>query len=139
MKDTQAIKDILAELEVSYEHGNVDDDMEFFEMILDEDEDMIVTGLLYEGEDGASFRMLAPMDQLSEDQLVNQLSLLMALNGELPVGAFCMDPEQRTVYSTVNVPAADLTADYLGWLLDYVFAVQDFYYQEFGAAGNGEN
>jgi hypothetical protein len=139
MKDTQAIKDILAELEVKYEHGDVEDDMEFFEIVIDEDEDLVATGLLYEGDEGAAFRLLAPMDRLSEDHPVSQLSLLMALNGELPVGAFCMDPEQQTIYSTVSVSVADLTVKHLGWLLDYIFAVQDFYYQEYGASDTGEN
>ncbi|GEM_PF-3277765 len=139
MKDTQAIKDILAELEVQYEHGDVEDDMEFFEIVIDEDEDLVATGLLYESDEGAAFRLLAPMDRLSEDNPVSQLSLLMALNGELPAGAFCMDPEQLTIYSTVSVPVPDLTAKYLGWLLDYIFAVQDFYYQEYGASDAGEN
>lgn len=139
MKDTEAIKSLLADLGVSFEHGNVDDDMEFFEIVVDEAEDLVVTGLLYEGEEGAAFRMLAPMDRLSDDHPLDQLSLLMALNGELPVGSFCMDPEQQTIYSTVSTPVKDLAVDYLGWLLDYIFAVQDFYYQEFGASDSGEN
>lgn len=139
MKDTQAVMDMLSQLELKYDHGTVDESMEFFEITLDESEGLNVTGLLYEAEEGAAFRLLAYMDDLEEDDALEQLSLLMALNGEIPVGAFCMDPEQQVIYSTVNLPIADLEPELLSWLLEYIFAVQNLYYQEYGMRDDGEN
>jgi len=139
MKDTQTIKDMLSKLELKFDHGSVDESMEFFEIALDESEGLNVTGLLYEAEEGAAFRLLAFMDDLDEQEALEQLSLLMALNGEIPVGAFCMDPEQQVIYSTVNLPVADLEPDLLSWLLEYVFAVQNLYFQEYGLEDEGEN
>jgi hypothetical protein len=139
MKDTKTITKLINDLELQFEHGTVDENMEFFEITIDESEGLNVSGLLYEAEEGAAFRLLAYMDELDEDHALDQLSLLMALNGELPIGAFCMDPEEQIIYSTVNLPVSDLTAELLSWLLEYVFAVQDFYYQEYATVDEGEN
>lgn len=139
MKDTQTIMDMLKKLELKFDHGSVDESMEFFEISLDESEGLNATGLLYEAEEGAAFRLLAYMDDLDEESAMEQLSLLMALNGEIPVGAFCMDPEQQVIYSTVNLPVSDLEPDLLSWLLEYVFAVQNLYFQEYSLETEGDN
>jgi len=139
MNDTDKIIAMLDELEMKYEQGSVDESMEFFEIALDESEGLNATGLLYETDEGPAFRLLAFMDELDDSNPLEQLSLLMALNGEIPVGAFCMDPEEQVVYSTVNLPLDDLNPELLSWLLEYVFAVQNLYFQEYGLLDEGEN
>ena len=54
MKDTESVAKILNELELKFEHGTVDESMEFFEIVIDEGEGLSVSGLLYEAEEGAA-------------------------------------------------------------------------------------
>ncbi|MBN2080793.1 hypothetical protein JW859_01165 [bacterium] len=139
MNKSQQIREMLEALSLNYEHNVLDEHMESFDIILDEAEDLVATGLLYETDEGEAFRLLAYMDHLDEDNALEQLSLLMAINGELPLGAYCMDPEEQAIYSTVNLPLADLNQEMLGWLLEYIFAAQDLYFQEFATEDDGDN
>jgi hypothetical protein len=130
MQVTETIGDALKQLGFKYEHETIEDGAERFLIMVDESEELEVTGIAYTSDDGTYFRLLAYVDELSEDGAMAQLTTLMALNGELPTGAFCMDPEEHVIYVTVNLPAAEITAEMLGYMIDFLFFAQDAYYEE---------
>lgn len=130
MQLAATISDALKELGFKFQQETLEDSAERFLIMVDESEELEVTGILYQSDDGTYFRLLAYVDELSEDNALNQLTTLMALNGEIPTGAFCMDPEEHVIYITVNLPAAECTSELLGYMIDFLFFGQDLYYEE---------
>jgi hypothetical protein len=130
MEVAGTIGEALKQLGFKFEQETMEDGAERFLIVVDESEELEVTGVAYLSDDGTYFRLLAYVDELSEDGAIAQLTTLMALNGELPTGAFCMDPEEHVIYVTVNLPAAEITADMLGFMIDFLFFAQDVYYEE---------
>jgi hypothetical protein len=140
MPTMETIAEALKTLGYKYAQQALEDGTEQYTITVDESEQLEVTGFLYHTDDGSYFRLMGYVDELSEDGTVPQLSLLLALNGDIPTGAFCMDPEEHVIYVTVNLPAAELTADLLGYMIDFLFWAQDLYYEEFypeNGNGNG--
>jgi len=138
MEPIKRVTSALEEIGLKHRHEETEEKIEFFEIIIDESEDVAVTGLLYTNDDGSFFRLLAYIDELSPDAPLEQLSLLMALNGEVPYGAYCMDPMEQVVYFTINIPVDEAMPKVLGYLVDFLIVAQDVYDQEFPAGGEEE-
>jgi len=132
---TANINAMLEELKLRFSLEQVEPDLIRYDIQLEDVEDLQVTGLLYQTDGGTGFRLMCYIDDLSEDQALAQLKLLMALNGELPMGAFCMDPEEGAVFMTLNARLEDLNAEGLGECFEYLLLGMDIYDQEFYPGG----
>jgi hypothetical protein len=140
MADIAPITAALDALKLKYAHEKVEDGFDNFTITLDDAEGIEVTGLLYDGEDGSAFRLLGYVDELSQEQEAVQLKTLLALNGDLPTGAFCLDPEEGVVYVTVNLPVEAVEPKMLEWALEFTLVAQELYFQEFyGDVPEGED
>ncbi|MCH7472762.1 YbjN domain-containing protein [bacterium] len=131
MEEIAKVNAVLDELGFPYSHEHVEENVEGYTITLDAGEDLELDGLLYETEDGAFFRLLAYVDEVSEERRLEQLTLLLALNGEMPTGAYCLDPEEMVVYTTVNVPVGELNSDLISWVFEFLFVSQEVYLREF--------
>ena len=131
MNEATRIDALLSELGFTYEHEQLEDDLIHYEITVDAGEQLTVTGFLYASPDGEYFRLQAYVDELSGEDPLRQLSQVLALNGDLPTGAFCLDPEESFIYVTVNMPAAGISPEMLGWVIEFLFVAQEVYYQEF--------
>jgi hypothetical protein len=80
-------------------------------------------------------RLLSYVDELDPDNSTDQLRLLMTLNGDLPTGSFCLDPEEDIIYATVNVPLDQLNAEQLSWLVEFLLVAQEIYDEELNPEG----
>jgi hypothetical protein len=131
MKEALQIDALLNELGFAFEHEQLEEDLIHYEITVDAGEQLTVTAFLYNTPDGVYFRLQAYVDELSEDGPLEQLSKVLALNGDLPTGAFCLDQEENLIYVTVNMPALEITPDMLSWVIEFLFVAQEVYYQEF--------
>ncbi len=131
MKEALQIDALLNELGFAYEHEQLEEDLIHYEITVDAGEQLTVTAFLYNSPDGVYFRLQAYVDELSGEDPLRQLTQVLALNGDLPTGAFCLDPDENFIYITVNMPAADITPELLGWVIEFLFVAQEVYYQEF--------
>ena len=139
MADIAPITSALDALKLKYTHEKLEDGFESFTIRMDDSEELEVTGILYDSEEGAAFRLLGYVDELSADQESVQLKTLLALNGDLPTGAFCLDPEEGVIYVTVNLPLDAIKPEMLEWALEFLLVAQEIYFQEFyGDAPDGE-
>ena len=92
MQAGEKVNSALKKLGYAAEHKQVADNITAYEITVDAGEEIYFTGMLVQDEEGADFRLLAFVDKLDEDSPLDQLKAVMGLNGELPAGAFCMDP-----------------------------------------------
>jgi hypothetical protein len=139
MADIAPITAALDALQLKYTHEKLEDGFESFTIRIDDTEEIEVTGILYDGEEGGAFRLLGYVDELNAEQETLQLKTLLALNGDLPTGAFCLDPEEGVIYVTVNLPVEAVEAKMLEWALEFTLVAQEIYFQEFyGDAPEGE-
>jgi hypothetical protein len=137
--DTSRFESLLSELKLPFEREQVEDDLTRFEIKIDEAEGLEAIALLYSTEDGEMVRLLSYVDELDPDAPNDQLRLLMTLNGDLPTGSFCLDPEEDIIYSTVNVPLEQLNAEQLSWLVEFLLVAQEIYDEELNPeAGGGD-
>jgi hypothetical protein len=133
--DTAAIKTLLDELKLPYTSEQVESDLVSYTIRVDEAENIEVTALVYDTEEGTYLRLMSYVDELDPAAALEQLKVLMTLNGELPVGAYCMDPDEEVIYATVNSPVAELDAEYLSWLIEFLLVAQEIYDQELSGEG----
>ena len=133
--DTSRFEGLLAELKLPFEREQVEDDLVRFEIKLDEAEGLEAIALVYKTEDGEMVRLLSYVDELDSDAPVDQLRLLMTLNGDLPTGSFCLDPEEDIIYATVNMPTDQLNAEQLSWLVEFLLVAQEIYDEELNPEG----
>lgn len=138
MNGIEAVSLALDGLGFKHRHEATADSIEYFEIVIDEGEEIAVSGLLYDNEDGSFFRLLAYIDELSEDKPLEQLSVLMALNGEVPYGAYCMDPLEQVIYFTINMPVDEALPKVLAFLIDFLLVSQDVYDQEYPSEDDAE-
>jgi hypothetical protein len=131
MKESTHIDALLNELGFVFEREQLEEDLIHYEITVDAGEQLTVTAFLYRTPDGAYFRLQAYVDELNEDDPLKQLTQVLALNGDLPTGSFCLDTEENFIYVTVNMPAHEITPDMLGWVIEFLFVAQEVYYQEF--------
>jgi hypothetical protein len=133
--DTSRFESLLSELKLPFEKEQVEDDLARFEIRLDEAEGLEAIALLYSTEDGEMVRLLSYVDELDSEKPNEQLRLLLTLNGDLPTGSFCLDPEEDIIYATVNVPLDQLNSEQLSWLVEFLLVAQEIYDEEL----NGES
>jgi hypothetical protein len=133
--DTSRFETLLGELKLPFEREQVEDDLARFEIKIDEAEGLEAIALLYSTEDGEMVRLLSYVDELDPDNSTDQLRLLMTLNGDLPTGSFCLDPEEDIIYATVNVPLDQLNAEQLSWLVEFLLVAQEIYDEELNPEG----
>ena len=131
MKEAIHIDAVLGDLGFVFEHEQLEDDLIHYEITVDAGEQLTVSAFLYSSPDGVYFRLQAYVDEVSGDDPLKQLAQVLALNGDLPTGAFCLDPEENYIYVTVNMPAREITPDMLSWVIEFLFVAQEVYYQEF--------
>jgi hypothetical protein len=131
MEETTAISAALTELGFKFAHVPIEDGVERFDITIDEAEELEVGAILYQTDEGTFLRLMAYVDELSEDDPLAQLTLLMALNGNVPTGAFCMDPAEKVIYATVNIPAEEISSNLLGYMIDLMMIIQEIYFQEY--------
>jgi hypothetical protein len=134
----EQIEATLAQLKLRAERSRLEPDLVRFDIKVDESEDLEVAGMLYSTEDGTYFRLMGYVDEMDEAGAVDQLKLLLALNGDLPMGCFCMDPEEEIIYATVNLPLENVNEEMLSWCIEFIFAAQDLYDQELLPGENGD-
>lgn len=131
MKEALQIDALLNELGFAFQHEQIEEDLIHYEITVDAGEELTVTAFLYNSPDGVYLRLQAYVDELSGDDPLRQLSQVLELNGDLPTGAFCLDPDESFIYVTVNLPVAGLVPEMLGWVIEFLFVAQEVYYQEF--------
>ena len=132
MESTERIKTAIGDLGFNFEISeSAEPGTEVYEIRVDDTEEISVTGLLYATEEGEFFRLMAYIDEISKDKPLEQLSLLMALNLDIPTGAYCLDPEEDVILATVNIPMGELSAELLGWVIEFLIVAQEVYFQEF--------
>jgi hypothetical protein len=131
MEETKTVDAALAQLGFKYKHEAIEEGVEHYEITVDEEENLVVSGILYKTEEGAYIRLLVYVDELSEEQPYEQLALLMTLNGDIPTGAYCLDHEEDSILVTVNVPVQEITVELLGWVVEFMFVAQEVYYEEY--------
>ena len=132
MEAGKTVKKTISELGFKHEmNPGQEPGTEIYEIRIDEAENISVTGLLYETEEGAFFRLMSYVDEINKEKPMEQLTLLMALNLDIPTGAYCLDPEDDVILATVNIPMAELTAELLGWVIEFLIVAQEVYFQEF--------
>lgn len=136
--DTTQFEHLLGELKMPFEKEQVEPDLTQYVVKVDEAEGIEVICLLYSTEDGEFVRLLSYVDELDSESPVDQLRLLMALNGDLPTGSFCLDPEEDVIYATVNVPLDQLDSEQLSWLVEFLLVAQQIYDEELGPDGEAE-
>jgi hypothetical protein len=130
MDGTAAVDSVLAKLELKFEHEPVGEDVVHYSITIDEDEDEVVDALLYHTEEGPFLRLYAYVDEVDEDNTLEQLKLVLVLNGDLPTGAFCLDPEEGVIDVTVNLPVSEMTPDLLSWMIEFCFIAREMYVGE---------
>ena len=128
--DTARFESLLGELKLPFTREEVEADLTRFEVKLDEAEGLEAIALVYGTEDGEMVRLLSYVGELDPDAPLDQLRLLLTLNGDLPTGSFCLDPEEDIVYATVNVPLAQLDAEQLSWMVEFLLVAQEIYDEE---------
>ena len=138
MNETENIIAALNELGYTFNQLQVDEDAVRFDITVDPGEELGVVGLLYRINGEWGFRLMAHIDELDKEQPLAQLKNVMSLNGDIPLGAYCLDPEEDLLYVTVNVPFEDISADNLAFLVEALLAAQEFYYLEFYGDDDGE-
>jgi len=131
MEGTATVNAILKDLELTYDHEIVEEGVEHYDIVVDPEEDLRVSGVLYTTDDGPYFRVLCYVDELDKDHGEEQLTKLMVLNCDIPTGAFCLDPDEGVILVTVNMPLGDLNAEFLSWTIEFCLAAQDIYFEEY--------
>jgi hypothetical protein len=132
LKDAMAkLETVLQGMQLKFERQEVTEDIMAYALQVNPEEDEIVDALLYENEDGQYLRLVSYVDELDEDHALDQLTKLMTLNGEIPTGAYCLDPESGVVEITVNLDLGNVTAEALGDMLEFCFTARDFFYDEY--------
>ena len=131
MSDLEKLRAALTELAMEYEHKSLEEDVEHFEVVLDKAEDLSCSLLAFGIDDETMLRIFIPVDDLLEDDTIQQLSLLMALNGEISTGCFCMDPEELTIYATVALPMGGIDSTMLRMLIESLVFARELYLDEF--------
>ena len=125
-------EELLQQLELSWSDSEGEDGLHLYNIEIDPENELELTAVMYgDEEDGWFVRLLAYVDELSMDQPLDQLSMLMKLNCELPAGTYCMNPVDNVIYSTMNIPLSDLDADSLDWALEFLLDCQGIFFSEF--------
>ena len=140
-------EELLGELELSWSSSDGEDGLALYNIVIDAENDLELTAVMYGSEpdeEGVAedeefyVRLLAYVDELSVDTPLDQLSLLMKLNCELPNGAYCMNPVDNVIYATMNIPVSDLSVESLDWAMDFLLDCQSiFFYEYYGDEDGG--
>jgi hypothetical protein len=135
--EIEVVEAALAQLKLNHERSQLEPDLIRFDIKVDESEDLEVAGMLFRTEDGVYFRLMGYVDEMDDANAIEQLKMLLALNGELPMGCYCMDPEEEIIYATVNLPLDNVQPEMLSWCIEFIFAAQEIYDQEMDPVENG--
>lgn len=130
MEETAAVNKLLAKLELKYEQQQLDEDIAHYAITLDAEEDETIEALLYTTEEGSFLRLFAYVDEVDSESALEQLKTVLMLNGDLPTGAFCLDPDEDVIDITVNLPLPGLTPEELSWMIEFCFVARQMYYDE---------
>jgi hypothetical protein len=133
--DTARFEGLLGELKLPFTSEQVESDLTQYVIKVDESEGIEAIALVYKNDDGEFVRLLGYVDELDSESPTEQLRMLLALNGDLPTGAYCLDPEEDVIYATVNVPLEELGAEQLSWLVEFLLVAQEIYDEEMGPEG----
>jgi hypothetical protein len=133
--ETARFDALLGELKLPFEREQIEPELVRYQLRIDEAEGIEAIALLYSTEDGQYVRLLSYVDELNSDEPVEQLKLLLTLNGDLPTGSYCLDPEEEIVYATVNAPLESLNAEQLSWLVEFLLVAQEIYDEELSPGG----
>ena len=131
MKETARLQELLSQLEFKYTYRKLNEDIEEFEIVVDAEDDLRLSGLLYHADEECFFRLYGYVDELDKDNALEQLSKLMALNLDMPAGAYCLDAEEEVVLVTLNMAFGTLTPESLSWGIEFCVASQDIFYDEY--------
>jgi len=131
MEAAEKVEAAFKELGFTAESKQVADQIMAYEIAVDPDEDIYLTGMLVTEEEESDFRLLAFVDELDQEKALDQLKAVMGLNGELPAGAYCMDPFEDIIYATVNIRFAEFSAAKLASAVELLLFAQNVYDQEF--------
>lgn len=134
METAKKIDGLIKELGFDFRRESGEEGIENYTITIDEAENLVVSGILYKTDEGVYLRITAYVDEVNEERPVDQLSLLLSLNLDIPTGAYCLDSEENVILVTVNIPATEATADLLGWVIEFMIVAQEVYYQEFYTA-----
>jgi hypothetical protein len=128
------IRESFAQLGLTYRVLEPADDLVVVDGFEEEGGDAVVSCMLFTDLEADLLRVFVYVDELADTDPLMQLKLVMTLNGELTTGAFCLDPEEETLYTTITLPAAEVTPGMLNWLINMLFDARDLYYEEFLAS-----
>lgn len=123
----KAVNAALDELGLRYSSELAEPELYHYGIKFDESEDLEIDAVLYLADGEPFLRLMAYADDLSETQSDSQMRLLLALNGELPAGAFCMDPESGTIYATCNLAVTDLAGEALSEAIELLLYCIEVY------------
>ncbi len=111
MDATAAVDTVLTKLELKFEH---EDSGRRCRALLDHDRRGRRRGCrtpcCITRKKGRFCASIAYVDEVDEDNTLEQLKLVLVLNGDLPTGAFCLDPEEGVIDVTVNLPVGETDA-----------------------------
>ncbi|MEZ5338552.1 MAG: type III secretion system chaperone [bacterium] len=126
------MEELLRQLELSWSDSEDEGGFVLYNVVLDQENELELTAVLYgTEEDGYFLRLLAYVDELSVDEPLDQLTMLMKLNCELPAGTFCLNPVDSVVYATLNLQLEDLEPEDLDSAMNHVLDCQDYFFQEY--------
>lgn len=131
MEAAATLEALLGELGVSFRKEEQEEGVTRYDISPDESDGEIFTGILYPTDAGHFLRLMAYIDELAPDRQLEMLKELMALNGELPTGAFCMDPDEELIYATVNLQIGGLQKESLAEAFEILFMAQELFDETF--------
>ncbi|MCC7478555.1 hypothetical protein IT575_08870 [bacterium] len=132
-----ALEALLGELAVSFQKEEQEEGVIRYDLSPDSADGEMLTGILYPTEAGHYLRLMVYIDELQQDGALVMLKELMAMNGELPTGAYCMDPDEELIYATVNIPMEGLVAQPLAEAIEVLFMAQDLFDETFFPENGG--
>jgi hypothetical protein len=138
MEPAAALEALLTELSVSFKKEEEEEGILRWEISPDDADGEVFTGILYPTDEGHYLRLMAYVGELPMEDSLPMLKELLAMNGELPAGAYCMDPDEEIVYATVNMPMKELKSAQLGEALELLFLAQDLFDQTFFPEGGDQ-
>ncbi len=131
MDAAAVLEGLLSELGTSFQKEEQEEGVIRYDISPDTTDGEVLTGILYPTEAGHFLRLMVYIDELQQENALTMLKELMAMNGELPTGAYCMDPDEELVYATVNMAVEGLTAAPLAEAIEILFMAQDLFDETF--------
>jgi hypothetical protein len=138
MEAAAAFEALLQELSISFNKEDQEEGILRYEVYPEDADGEGFTGILYHTDEGHYLRLMAYVGELPLEDQLPMLKELLAMNGELPAGAYCMDPDEEIVYATVNMALTSLGSAQLAEAVELLFLAQDLFDQTFYPEGGAE-